>query len=249
MTRTFSSRLYGCGLALLVPLIFTQQIQATFAVFGTFESLDLSGGSVNTNTLVISQLPSTGLPSGMSITGTYSFNATHTSAEFDYYADAFVIPGASVNYSLDSNIQASFSTNDPNSTATISLYEESSTLYTVNYVYGNVPVVDNLVTSTATVSSSQTLPASLGTSTSSSPVLLSGGSSYGLIQYVVVDVDGLDPSYNNGQGELITMDFPNNSNLDPAVSTPEPSSLALFSLGACGLAIYVRRRRQPGQSK
>jgi hypothetical protein len=62
-------------------------------------------------------------------------------------------------------------------------------------------------------------------------------------------VDGLDPTYNSSQGELITMNFPNNSDINPAVASPEPSSLTLFSLGAWGLVAYVRQRRQLEHSK
>jgi hypothetical protein len=102
--------------------------------------------------------------------------------------------------------------------------------------------------STATLTSSQILPVSpsslsLTSSASSSPTFLVGTASDWLIQSVTVTVDGLDPSYNNSQGELITMDFPNNSGINPAVAAPEPSSLFLFGLGACGLVGYVRRRR------
>jgi hypothetical protein len=84
---------------------------------------------------------------------------------------------------------------------------------------------------------------SLNASASSSPVLLDSNVSYWLQQIVTVTVSGLDPSFNNSQGELITMDFPNNSGTNPAVASPEPSSLLLFGLGACGLVGYVRRRR------
>ncbi len=255
MPSTLFPRPYCCLLALLSPLIFTRPIQATFAIPQPgLQTPSVFGGTPNTDGLVFTPLGTNDIMTGMSITGLYSFNATRTEAQFTYVAVELVTPSPSFAYTVGSNILGFFSTNDPNSTASVSLYEETSTLNNAVLIQlglSSILIEGNPVPgaeSTATLTSSQILPVypsslSLSASASSSPTFLDGTPSDWLFQYMTVTVDGLDPSYNNSQGELITMVFPNDSGITPAVAAPEPSSLLLFAVGACGLVGYVRRRR------
>jgi hypothetical protein len=241
-------------LALLSPLISARPVQALFAVPQPgLQTPSLSGGTLNTDDLLFNPTGANDIMTGMSLTGLYSFNATRTEALFSYTAVELVTPSLFFAYTVDSNILGYFSTNDPNSTASVSSYQESSTLDSaVPYGSGGTLILGPEVPgaeSTATLTASPVLPVypsslSLSSSASSPPTFLGGTPSDWLYQSVTVLVDGLDPSYNDSQGELITMDFPNNSGINPATAAPEPASLTLLGLGSLGLIGYGRRRRR-----
>jgi hypothetical protein len=170
-----------------------------------------------------------GLPSndGFSFTGLATFTADSDSETVSMQAEEqFTAPLGGYDISIWSG--AYFGSNDPSTSAVLDSYTAVSS------------ILETGGSATETLSGAWPIPYSSGypqslyvTGSAASPIFLSGtGPYYTLDQLVTISFSGLTP------GEVISVDFPSGSTVDPA---PEPGTMLLGASATLGIVLLRRR--------